>query len=126
MVREKKSVRDGENKEVGGVPKDGRANEVTRKGSECGKERARGDGNAKIVVGDVECGGGRVKKGVSLPHDVSKKEQVTTTNTERFTVKYRSQEEDIKWASEGVVATILNGESIPLIQQRILMHVLKT
>ncbi|MCI22325.1 sulfate transporter, partial [Trifolium medium] len=31
----------------------------------------------------------------------------------------RSQVEDLTWARQGVVATVLNGESVPLVQQRI-------
>lgn len=33
--------------------------------------------------------------------------------------KYRSQTEDLLWARNGVTATVLNGESVPLIQDRI-------
>jgi hypothetical protein len=33
--------------------------------------------------------------------------------------KYKSREEDIEWASKGVVATVVNGESIPDVQNRI-------
>jgi len=33
--------------------------------------------------------------------------------------KYRSQEEDLLWARKGVVASVLNGELIPMIQNRV-------
>jgi len=33
--------------------------------------------------------------------------------------KYRSQEEDLKWASRGLVGTVINGESMSLIQSRV-------
>ncbi|MCI41826.1 sulfate transporter, partial [Trifolium medium] len=32
---------------------------------------------------------------------------------------YRSQVEDLTWARQGVIATVINGESVPLVQQRI-------
>jgi len=32
---------------------------------------------------------------------------------------YRSREEDVQWARKGVVATVSNGENIPLVQNRI-------
>jgi len=35
-------------------------------------------------------------------------------------IKYRTIDKDVSWVREGVVALVINGESIPLIQQRIL------
>jgi len=37
----------------------------------------------------------------------------------RHVIKYRIDEKDVNWASEGVVAMVCNGESIPLLQQHI-------
>lgn len=37
----------------------------------------------------------------------------------RLVKKYRSHEEDLKWARRGMVGTVLNGESVPLIQNRV-------
>ncbi|MCI67908.1 sulfate transporter, partial [Trifolium medium] len=33
--------------------------------------------------------------------------------------KYRSEAEDVKWAQHGLVATIINGEAVPVVQSRI-------
>jgi len=35
----------------------------------------------------------------------------------KFIIKYRPNVHDIAWAHNGVVATVCNGESIPLLQQ---------
>ncbi|MCI67240.1 sulfate transporter, partial [Trifolium medium] len=32
---------------------------------------------------------------------------------------YQSNENDLRWARKGVVATVINGEVVPLVQQRI-------
>ncbi|MCI57612.1 DUF4283 domain protein, partial [Trifolium medium] len=32
---------------------------------------------------------------------------------------YRSNVDDLQWARKGVVATVINGEAVPLVQQRI-------
>ena len=37
----------------------------------------------------------------------------------RLVKKYKSREEDLEWARRGLVGTVINGESIPLIQSRV-------
>jgi len=39
--------------------------------------------------------------------------------TTKLVKRYRSREEDVKWASRGVVGTVQYGESVPLIQNRV-------
>ncbi|MCI43074.1 sulfate transporter, partial [Trifolium medium] len=36
-----------------------------------------------------------------------------------FVRKYKPKLEDVQWAQNGVVATIINGEAIPVVQNRI-------
>jgi len=43
-----------------------------------------------------------------------------TGGPKRHVIKYQPVENDISWTEEGFVASVINGESIPLIQQHIL------
>lgn len=47
------------------------------------------------------------------------KQMVKRTNQQKLVRAFRSVEEDLKWVRRGLVATVINGEAIPLIQSRI-------
>ena len=74
----------------------------------------------KVVVPSIINGSvGGVQKSLA-PHVMKVNVPDAAECVKRFVIIYRLVPEDVNWAREGVVATVRNGESIPLIQQRIL------
>jgi hypothetical protein len=94
-----------------------------------GEDRSVKDGSVKEgVIGGVRVGsvlvrvGGEGKKGgesVGLrkvgAKNVSTDKQPTSTKLIR---NYRSCDEDVDWAKHGLIGTVIDGASIPLIQSR--------
>ena len=111
-----KSVRHGTTGEGEGVKK-------------VGSEQEGGAG--KVRVGSVWVSvGGALKKGEVGEDEVEKVVGAQgkvgrNASTEKMKMctklvrKYKSCEEDMNWASRGLVGTVINGESIPLIQKRV-------
>ncbi|PNX75614.1 putative sulfate transporter, partial [Trifolium pratense] len=59
------------------------------------------------------------KEGIMpLPEKVES-QAVTVKDCRSFMKSYRTKSVDVKWASNGAVATIMNGEAVPLVQDRI-------
>jgi hypothetical protein len=56
----------------------------------------------------------RVRKDSDLPADAS-----TGRECSIFLRNYRSKAEDVHWAHKGIVATVINGEAVPMVQSRI-------
>ncbi|MCI79757.1 sulfate transporter, partial [Trifolium medium] len=54
-------------------------------------------------------------KELDLPADAVKEKDCRV-----FSRNYRSKSDDVKWAHNGIVATIINGEVIPVVQNRIM------
>jgi hypothetical protein len=78
------------------------------------KEMLEGEGEG-VRVGEE---GGRVRKGAEGDGGAGKKKHGMSIGTQ-LVRSYRSQLEDVSWARRGVVATVSNGEAVPLVQQRI-------
>lgn len=66
---------------------------------------------------EVDEGGPLEKKKVVKETDVTK--MSTVENLQVHIPKYTSAEQDVLWASRCLVATVLNGEAIPVLQRRI-------
>ncbi|XP_045830922.1 uncharacterized protein LOC123922227 [Trifolium pratense] len=60
------------------------------------------------------------KEGFVPPPEKDVTQAATVKECRRFRKSYRSKNADVMWASSGVVATIINGEAVPLVQDRIL------
>ncbi|MCI30574.1 sulfate transporter, partial [Trifolium medium] len=52
-------------------------------------------------------------------HSVQSTEKEAATNVSVFVRKYKPTMEDVTWAQNGVVATVINGEAISVVQNRI-------
>lgn len=71
--------------------------------------------------GEVKGGGSGSKRG----EDVVKGTVLTGVNMDKQPVAkrlvrmYRSRDEDLKWAQSGLVGTVISGEPIPLIENRV-------
>jgi len=123
VPREGTNVRDGKGAGVKGVRKESEGaltgKEVAVEGGKPLKEVRVGDvvvrvgGAKKLVEGRVESAGvGGVQKSVLNNMD-------KPTEPKRLVKIYRSREEDLKWARRCMVGTVINGESIPLIHNRV-------
>jgi hypothetical protein len=124
VPREGTNVRDGKGAGVKGVRKQSEGvltgKEVTAERGNLAREVRVGDvvvrmGGAKKLgeEGRVESAGvGELQKSVLISMD-------KPTEPKRLVKMYRSREEDLKWARRGMVGTVINGESIPLIQKRV-------
>jgi hypothetical protein len=98
------------------------------------REAKEGDeGVVKVGSVLVQMGGERKKGGegeegkeVSVRDKGNMGRKASTDNQSgltRLVRKYRSTEEDLNWASRGLIGTVIDGESIPLIQIGYLMRV---
>lgn len=87
----------------------------------------QGEGRSKGLEGDVAKREGvvnrgevevRVEKRVHVRESVGAK--VVVGEAAKIHIpKYTSMDQDVLWASRGVVATVLNGDTIPVLQRRI-------
>jgi len=140
-----KSVSAGDSKEGGGVQNKGRemyvsrggkapimASDVVCFGAVQGREGLVFDGEKEGEVAAVR----KVREKVvhmqqrsrsvggvlddALTNSLTLKGKEVSSCNQRLVIKYRTDDKDVSWACNGVVASVLNGESIPLIQQRIL------
>ncbi|PNY07495.1 cysteine-rich receptor-like protein kinase, partial [Trifolium pratense] len=59
------------------------------------------------------------KEGNKLPPEKIEPQADTVKDRRCLMKSYRTKPADAKWASNGVVATIINGEAVPLVQDRI-------
>ncbi|MCI34757.1 hypothetical protein A2U01_0055978, partial [Trifolium medium] len=57
---------------------------------------------------------GLKSKEVELPYEAAQEKKGRV-----FLRNYRSQSDDVKWAQNGLVATVINGEAIPVVPNRI-------
>jgi hypothetical protein len=74
------------------------------KGREEEREKAR---LSAVVVGDISC-------------SVKDKKNSHVGGGANVTRKFSSNNEDVVWASKGVFARVLNGDYIPIVQQKII------
>jgi hypothetical protein len=56
----------------------------------------------------------RVRKDADMPADAS-----TSKECSIFLRNYRSKAADVHWAQKGLLATVINGEAVPMVQNRI-------
>jgi hypothetical protein len=64
--------------------------------------------------------GEEVEKVVGVQGNVGRNASTDKTiMCKKLVRKYKSCEEDMNWASRGLVGTVINGDSIPLIQKRV-------
>ena len=118
-VRKKKL--EGEKSEVGSK---GRCEEVTTKGGgkNEGEEEGVKVGSVLVKVGGTGKmgsegdGGSKVNVEGKMGRKASTVKQSTSS---RLVRKYTSCEEDLKWASRGLIGTVIDGASIPLIQGKV-------
>ncbi|MCH89175.1 sulfate transporter [Trifolium medium] len=110
--------REGKRPNVGGR-EDGRSDDVRKEGEKIlrgSRREVEGDG---FRVGEVDISVG-VKQGQLVQTEREKaKDNVHGVLKDKLVRSYSSSKEDVSWAQTGVVATVINGESIPLVQQRI-------
>jgi len=105
---------EGDNRKVGGG--NGVEGDFSKGGGRNGGEgvvRKEAD-LVNVVRGEVAGG----EKGV---HGLANGKEVMEVGVEgkMYVLKYTSTEQDVLWASRGLVATVKNGEAIPVIQRRI-------
>jgi hypothetical protein len=84
----------------------------------------------KVLVGDVvlKLGNqkGRIALNEGLHYEQTRKSRVAPAASVQgkessiLVRSYRSKSEDVQWAHNGLVATVVNGEAVPLVQNRII------
>jgi hypothetical protein len=86
----------------------------------------------EVQVGDVILKLGNQKKQGALNKGLQEKEKQAPKSTDVpvdvaqgkvnniFVRSYRSKSDDVQWANNGLVATVINGEAIPIVQNRII------
>ncbi|PNX71916.1 hypothetical protein L195_g027802, partial [Trifolium pratense] len=89
---------------------------------------SRVDRKMELQKDEVELGARKVnlthqnvhKEGIVPSPEEVVTQAVTVKESKRFMKSYRSKIDDVKWASSGVVATIINREVVPLVQDRVM------
>ena len=67
----------------------------------------------------LEAVGAKGKEKHIIENVFMKDGNVTVNSKQQYVPKYKSEIEDVLWASKGLVVMVLNGEAIPVVQRRI-------
>jgi len=67
----------------------------------------------------LEAVGAKGKEKHIIENVFMKDGNVTVNSKQQYVPKYKSEIEDVLWASKGLVVMALNGEAIPVVQRRI-------
>lgn len=67
----------------------------------------------------LEAVGAKGKEKQIIENVFMKDGNVTVNSKQQYVPKYKSEIEDVLWASKGLVVMVLNGEAIPVVQRRI-------
>jgi hypothetical protein len=70
-----------------------------------------------LPKGRIRSVGAKVK--FTAPFEASGADHKKHSSDSKLMIKYKPIVQDVAWAQDGVVATVSNGESIPLLQHRI-------